>query len=535
MSSVRGRSVVARLAFAHAAVVPLAVGAVVPAQSVWAGSALAQPPAAEILANVRKAVGFDGLGGYPHGVVLAGKADVGGMPCTYTHVLDAQGRDFRRMAGAITIESGFDGEREWVRDLGGEPRVLGLGEEIGARISGAILNGAWLGEASPMAFADASTGAGASVVGFTIDGAKTRGSVTIDNGTWRPTRWSFSDGSSEQTIELSGEVSLGELRFPARIEQTSARGARTVVEIESIRAATAADGALLTPDLSPPTDTLFDTRTPARLDVRRAPTGHLLVHPTVNGKDVGWFIFDTGAGANVLSTSARDALGLKPFGDIPAVGVGGTTRTSFVRPDELTLGRARFLNPLMIVLDLAFLTPHMGVEVGGIIGYSVLARTISEIDLESGTISIYDPAMYLNEQTHWAAVMVKDRVPCVKASFEGHTGWFRIDTGANSSVTMHEPAVRELGLLEGRETTDTKLGGVGGFVAARAGNLAWFDIGGTRIENVHAEFATEAKGAFAEAHTLGNIGTKVLRSFVIVLDYPHGRIAFVPRGPAKTD
>lgn len=532
MSSVRRRSIVARLAFVRAAVVPLAAAIVAPVQSVWAQ---AQPSAAEVLANVRKSVGYDGLGSYPHGVVLSGKADIGGMACTYVHVLDAQGRDFRRMSGPITIEGGFDGEREWVRDLGGEPRVLGLGEEIASRISGAITTGTWLGGASPLTFGEASTAAGASVVGFTIDGASTSGSVTIDNGTWRPTRWTFSDGGSEQTIELSGEVSLEGLRFPARIEQTSERGATTVVEIESVRAGTAADSALLAPDLSPPTDTHFDSRTPARLDVKRAPTGHLLVHPTVNGKDVGWFIFDTGAGANVLSTSAREALGLKPFGDIPAVGVGGTTRTSFVRPDDLTLGRARFLNPLMIVLDLSFLTPHMGVEVGGIIGYSVLARTISEIDLEGGTISIYDPEKYSNEQTHWAEVIVKDRVPCVKASFEGHTGWFRIDTGANSNVTMHEPAVRELNLLEGRETTDAKLGGVGGFVAAKAGNLAWFDIGGTRVENVHAEFATEAKGAFAERHTMGNIGTKMLKSFVIVLDYPHGRIAFVPREPGKTD
>ncbi len=530
MSSVRRRSIVARLVLAHAAVVFPVAAVIAPAVR-----AVAQTPTEEILTNVRRSVGYDTLRSYPNGVALVGTADLGGIPCTYLHVLDASGRDFRRMAGAITIEGGFDGERDWVRDLGGEARVLGLGEEIDSRISGAVTTGAWLGDTTPMSFTESSTGAGASVVGFTIEGAETRGTVTIDHGTWRPTRWSFSEGTSQQTIELTGEVSLGELRFPARIEQSSERGAKTVVEIQSVREATAAEGALLTPDLSPPKDTLFDSRIPAELEVRRAPTGHLLVRPMVNEADVGWFIFDTGAGANVLSTSARDALGLEAFGDIPAVGVGGTTRTSFVRPDHLKLGRARFQNPLMIVLDLSFLTAHMGVEVGGIIGYSVLSRTISEIDLEKGAISIYDPATYLNDRGHWAELIVKDRVPCVKASFEDHTGWFRLDTGANSTVTMHEPAVRELGLLEGRETTDTKLGGVGGFVAAKSGELAWFDIGGTRIEKVHAEFATEAKGAFAESRTLGNIGTKILKSFVIVLDYPHSRIAFVPREQVKSE
>lgn len=530
MSFALRRSFVARLILAPAAVL-LPVGALVTP----ALCAVAQTSTEEILTNVRRSIGYDTLRAYPNGVVLVGTADLGGIPCTYLHVLDGEGRDFRRMAGAITIEGGFDGTRDWVRDLGGEARVLGLGEEIDSRISGAVTTGAWLGDTTPMSFTESSTGAGASVVEFAIKGAETRGRLTIDHGTWRPTRWAFSEGASEQTVDLTGEVSLGELRFPARIEQTSERGGKTVVEIQAVREATAAEAALLTPDLSPPKDTVFDSRIPAPLEVRRAPTGHLLVRPMVNDQDVGWFIFDTGAGANVLSTSARDALGLKAFGDIPAVGVGGTTRTSFVRPDHLTLGRARFQSPVMIVLDLSFLTAHMGVEVGGIIGYSVLSRTISEIDLETGAISIYEPAKYLNDRGHWAELIVKDRVPCVKASFEDHTGWFRLDTGANSTVTMHEPAVRELRLLEGRETKDTKLGGVGGFVAAKSGELRWFDIGGTRIESVHAEFATEAKGAFAESRTLGNIGTKLLKSFVIVLDYPHNRVAFVPREPDKRE
>jgi hypothetical protein len=78
--------------------------------------------------------------------------------------------------------------------------------------------------------------------------------------------------------------------------------------------------------------------------------------------------------------------------------------------------------------------------------------------------------------------------------------------------------------------TDAKLGGVGGFVAAKQGTVAWFEIGGVRTEDVPAKFATEAKGTFADAKKDGNIGVELLRPFVLWFDYAGERMAFVKRG-----
>src|SRR5215470_7433707 len=47
----------------------------------------------------------------------------------------------------------------------------------------------------------------------------------------------------------------------------------------------------------------FDPKAPAKLEVKRVKTGHLLVRPVINGHEAGWFIFDTGAGICVVSTS----------------------------------------------------------------------------------------------------------------------------------------------------------------------------------------------------------------------------------------
>jgi hypothetical protein len=130
----------------------------------------------------------------------------------------------------------------------------------------------------------------------------------------------------------------------------------------------------------------------------------------------------------------------------------------------------------------------------------------------------------------WNKLAVDGRVACVEGSFEGHSGFFHLDTGAGAStVTMHVPAVERLKLLEGRETTPTASGGVGGMVTAKQGTLEWFEIGGHRMEKVSAVFATKGHGAFANPYTLGNIGGGLVRPFVLVFDYQRGRIAYVAR------
>jgi hypothetical protein len=274
----------------------------------------------------------------------------------------------------------------------------------------------------------------------------------------------------------------------------------------------------------------FDAKAPAALEVKRSKTGQLLVKPTVNGKDAGWFIFDTGAGICVVSTPHVEALGLKKAGAIGAVGVGGQAETPLYRAASVVLGPMTMADHPVIVTDLSFLKQHLGEEIAGVIGYGVLARSVAEIDLKDATISLFDPATYeLRKGAAWRPLNIANRTATVHATFDGGEGDFGLDTGANGFVTFHEPITREKKLLEGRETREAKLGGVGGFVRAKKAELAWFEVGGVRVEKVDATFALEAKGTFANAAKAGNIGTAMLEPFVLVFDYPKERISFVKR------
>jgi hypothetical protein len=282
-------------------------------------------------------------------------------------------------------------------------------------------------------------------------------------------------------------------------------------------------------DAPPPGVASFAEGVSGLLECERAPTGHVLVRCSINGREPAWFIFDTGAGICVVSTPRVEALGLEDAGAIEAVGVGGTESARMVTAGSLTIGPLTLRDHPMLVTDLSFLRPHLGQEITGVIGYGVLARSIVALDLQAPSVTVFAPDEASLDDLDWEALELIGRVPAVRARFEDHEGLFRLDSGANGHVTFHQPAVEELTLLDGRELEDAGLGGVGGFVKAKRGELAWFELGGVRTERVPAMFAVEAKGSFAEPDRSGNIGIELLRPFVLHLDYGRSRIAFVRR------
>ena len=280
----------------------------------------------------------------------------------------------------------------------------------------------------------------------------------------------------------------------------------------------------------------FDPEAPSTVEVVRAKTGHLLVRPTINGQTPGLFILDTGAGICVISTPKVESLGLATAGEIGANGVGGSESASLYRASALVLGPLTLQDHPLMATDLSFLEQHLGAEIAGVIGYGVLSRCVAEIDLVTPSAALHDPASFVLEGCEWVPLDLSERIPAVRARFEDHEGLFQLDTGANVAITFQDSAVRKWNLLENRELADTKLGGVGGFVAAKSGIVEWFELGGVRQEEVSGLFLLEAKGAHAGESKDGTIGAELLRPFVLVTDYAKERIAFRPRQePAVQD
>ncbi|MCC6230591.1 MAG: aspartyl protease family protein [Phycisphaerales bacterium] len=492
--------------------------------------AISQPPTAdEIVAKVRAALGISALAG-ERCLKLSASGSLLGAPAESSLILDASGRFARHVRGPIEIGSAFDGKEVWTRDLGGEISRANGGDRRDAMFNAYTLSAWYFSPASKATITldDSANPADMPSLVITTDHTRPPIKVSIDPATWLPRSWKAEESGSTRSIDITEWREQSGLKLPAKAT-LAAEGLTDSFELTSIELLDRApDGAFAKPS-GGPTHASFDASIPALLAVERAPTGHLLVKAAINGQDCGWFIFDTGAGINCVSKVVVEKLALTQIGAVPARGVGGVTHSPLFRPDSLAVGPMTLHDGLLMQLDLSFLTLPLGREIGGIIGFGFLMRSVSEVDMGKGSVALYDPENFKLDGAAWTEIEITDRVPVVRATFDTGEGRFRLDTGANTALTFHAPTVERMKLLDNRKATDTMLGGVGGAIKAKAATLDWFTIGGQRLDKLTATFALENKGAFANPDIDGNIGAGILRNFKLVFDYPHERMAFIKR------
>ena len=487
------------------------------------------------LARVRAATGYDQLRARRHGLLAKGTARIGGIDSKLTLLFTADGRFRTDVEGPLGTVTGFDGINGWEVDWSGMPRPLEFEDLELAQFEGWFRAGRWLDADGPFAVTldAAQTDDKQAVFRLALKRGVLETTVFVDRATWLPKTVTRRGVGGEEVAELSDYREALGFRLPHRLTR-SLGGMTSVYEIGTVEAAPASSRARYAPVKARPADVRWDAAAPARIEVRRARSGHLLVHPSVNGEDIGWFILDSGAGTMVIDQKAADRLGMPALGEIIAVGVAGKTKTRFRMGGPLRLGPMLMTRTRYLELDLGFLTQAFGVPVGGIVGRELFARAAVEIDIAGEAVSLHDPARYRLEGAQWQELFFSGRNPAVRARFEGdREGLFKLDTGSGATVSIHAPAVERYNLLAGRETRESRSGGVGGSRASRTGKLAWFELAGRRFEGPEVEFASAGEGAFSDVYSTGNIGAGFLRAFRLVFDYGNKRVAFAPLKAAK--
>ena len=482
------------------------------------------------LARVRAAIGWEVVEQHPGVVRIEGAARLLGTDGRHTQVFDRRGRWLQSIHGPLPSLQGFDGETAWAIDWNRTHRVLELGDRHMALLLAAFSSGAWTAPAGELVFDALRELSDGVALDFHLAGGHMAGVVRLDASTYLPRDVSWKEGSRPVVMSFAQFTDHGGLRLPDRLT-VSISGSEESIETHSVVFEEAPDDGYFAPRSSPRGDTRFSTDVSPELKVRRTATNHILVRPTVDGQDLGWFLFDTGAGINCISTHVAGRLAEGPIGQLASHGVGGPVMSQLWRADELRLGPVTVADQHFLELDLAFLDRPFGVAVAGIIGWDLLARCVVEFDQTTPSIALFDPAVYdLADTGHWEELILYQRHPAVKAQFEGSEGIFKIDTGAaRDTVAMHFETVRDQALLEGRKTRPGSAQGVGGQVAMSVGEVESFVLGGREFTDFEAEFALEDKGAFSDDYSWGNIGGQLLKPFVMVFDYQGRRLGFVPR------
>jgi hypothetical protein len=96
-------------------------------------------------------------------------------------------------------------------------------------------------------------------------------------------------------------------------------------------------------------------------------------------------------------------------------------------------------------------------------------------------------------------------------------------------VTFNRAFAEKYGLLDEQELETFTAGGVGGTVEMLRGQLYWLEMGEHRWQDVSMSVAGESQGVLADEAIAGLVGTGLLGSFRVLIDYPNKRIALVEK------
>lgn len=490
-------------------------------------ASLAGPSVATITSEARKALAIDAFATRADAFTMRGKARLFSIEQDAQLSFDRDGHVVLSLDGKLPLSRAYDGTSCWAADYGTPPQTMTLSEHNTMRVLGSVVSGTWTAADGPLAFAEPKDES-PNLLEWTLRETGTKGTLTLDD-TRHPVALTIGSGRSAHKYELSDWRPLDGTPVPTAI--TFSSGANESIEMRFTGATRSTNDVFSRQHARASLARFYSSVSPS-LEVKKLAVGLVLVKPTINGQQPGWFIFDTGAGATVLDAATAKDLNIDAFGEIQVGGVGGAVASPILLPESLTLGPVTIERPMVITLDLAMISAAIKEKIVGIVGYDVLSRVITVYDKAEGRIELHDPSTY-NAVHNWQTLFIFGRRPHVEAELEGHKGVFMLDTGANSALTVHAPAVRKFNMLEGRTMTEGKVGGSGGIVTVKRGEVRDLVLAGKKYPKLKAEFAITEGDSFDDEDAFGNIGAGVIKDFVLVLDYTRERISLVPHAASK--
>ena len=245
------------------------------------------------------------------------------------------------------------------------------------------------------------------------------------------------------------------------------------------------------------------------------------VSATVNGRPVT-ALLDSAAEMTIIDDDAAVRLGLLPTGSATAHGSGAAPM------------RARFAEHVAVeavgvslelragILDLGEVSARLlGRPVEMLLGRDLFDNARLRIDYAAGTIERFDGAprgVRLPLGAHRG-------IPTIPAAVEGHAPVQTVlDTGNGSDVLIGRAYAARIGLTApGRIVERSRGGGLGGARTRDIVVLRRFTIAGRTFTNVRA-----AIDPGATASDL-NIGTSILRHFILTTDFAGRQVWLEPR------
>jgi hypothetical protein len=249
---------------------------------------------------------------------------------------------------------------------------------------------------------------------------------------------------------------------------------------------------------------------------------HIYVAATVNGKGPYTFIVDTG-GHTLLSPRLIKEVGLKTIGEAVTSGAGeGHGTTGFVHFDEIAIGGVRLRDQDGFATDI-YDKAIEGIPVDGMVGFELVRRMVTSIDYGHHSITFTQPDRFEASPNSGVRIpfVFYDHQPNVAGRIGDLPARFDIDTGSRSALDLTSPFVAAHQLREHftRGTLAVTGYGVGGPARSYVVRMGSAAIGSINISNPVVGLSEASSGAFSDPNFDGNIGTALLKRFVVTFDY----------------
>jgi hypothetical protein len=264
---------------------------------------------------------------------------------------------------------------------------------------------------------------------------------------------------------------------------------------------------------------------------------HVYVQASVNGKGPYTFIVDTG-GHTLISPRVAAEAGLEVVGAGKTSGAGEKTETTgYARYREIALGPVRLTDQPAFITNI-YQPSIEGISVDGMVGFELFARFAVTLDYGAKTMTIGDFASF-DPKDAGTAVPFKfyDHLPAVRGFIDDMSARFDIDSGSRSELDITSPFVAKHRLRERYRPGISAITGwgVGGAARSYVVRMPSLTLGTVEVPNVVAGLSESKAGSFSDPNYEGNIGSGLLKRFVVSFDYGRQTMYLKPLDPQPAD
>jgi len=241
----------------------------------------------------------------------------------------------------------------------------------------------------------------------------------------------------------------------------------------------------------------------------------------INGSDTLDFLFDTGAGAVVVTSSLLGTrVKANVEGSVTNTGADGRSQVQTSSGNKLQIGALTWPNASLLAID------YKGFPFDAVLGWVAFENKVVEIDYERRWLlvrdAVADVAAYLPVN-----LQVRNGIPYIECLLTGNgqqrAGWFDFDTGSDGGIaTSQQFAAAGRPFTQGltRVGSAEARGSAGGAFKQSLYALPVLKIGAYELYQLPVAINDMDPAGAAPAE---NLGSEVLRRFNWVLDFKNQR------------